>query len=267
MDKLEKALEKARLERQANAASRIVESAPAVQPLPPVASVAPTAARQARTKRTAAEEAILENSRVVSHRTRHRDADAFRMLRTQVLQHLAASGRRSMAITSPHYGDGKSTISSNLALSIAQDVKHTVLLVDLDLRKPDIYRYLGLKTDVGLSDHLIDDVPLEKCIVQSPFDRLAILPGGKPVDNSSELLGSPKMAALVKELEKQPDRLVIYDMPPLLDQDDSMVFFPHVGGVLLVVRDGVTKTADVKRTFSALSNTNYIGSVLNRLAV
>ena len=175
------------------------------------------------------------------------------------------SDHRSLAITSPHYGDGKTTVACNLALSIAQDVKQTVLLVDLDLRKPDLHRYLGLDAPYGLSDYLIKDVPLSKCLVRSTFDRFSILPAGHSLDNSSEVLGSPKMAALAVEMEQRyDDRLVIYDMPPLLDQDDSMAFFPHVGSVLLVVRDGVTPINDVRRSLNALSSTRLIGTVLNR---
>jgi capsular exopolysaccharide synthesis family protein len=257
MDKLEKALQKARQAREAHAAvARPAATAPEASALPPVP------ARPA----SAHDERHLETSRVIAHRTRHRDADVFRILRTQVLRAMSDANHRSLAITSPHYGDGKTTVSSNLALSIAQDVKQTVLLVDLDLRKPDLHRYLGVKAPHGLSDHLLDNVPLEDCLVQSAFERFSILPAGRALDHSSEVLGSPKMAALAEELARVPNRLVIYDMPPLLDQDDSMAFFPHVGAVLLVVRDGVTRTADVKRAVAALSGTHFIGTVLNRPA-
>ena len=87
-----------------------------------------------------AEESYLEKSRVVAHRTRNEESDIFRRLRTQVLQAMAQAEHRSLAITSPNYGDGKTTVAFNLAVSIALDVKQTVLLVDLDLRKPDMHK-------------------------------------------------------------------------------------------------------------------------------
>ena len=260
MDKLEKALLKARQARQdAAPESRGNDRSTAVSDLP----VAPRPPE--KTSSDMVVNLQLEQSRVVAHRTRHQDADTFRILRTQVLQAMAQSGLRSLAITSPHYGDGKTTIACNLALSIVQDVKQTVLLVDLDLRKPDLHRYMGLPAPFGLTDYLMDRAPLEDCLVRPPFERLSILPAGQSLDNSSEVLASPRMAALARQLEREyDDRLVIYDMPPLLDQDDSMAFFPHVGSVLMVVRDAVTSVADVKRAMSALSATHLIGTVLNR---
>ena len=269
MDKLEMALQKARQSRQA--ALREVPAIPALPETMPDArfgrSVGPAAAPAIPIlpQGVRPEETYLERWRVVSHRTRHKDADSFRILRTQVLQLMTHFEHRSLAITSPNYGDGKSTIAFNLALSIAQDVKQTVLLVDLDLRKPSIHRYVGLEAPCGLSDHLINDLPLSECLYRPSFERLSILPAGRTLDNSSEVLGSPKMAALAAELEQRyHDRLLIYDMPPILAQDDSIAFFPHVGAVLLVVRDGVTRTNDVKRSINALAGAHFIGTVLNR---
>ncbi len=261
MDKLEKAVQKARVARQATVAGN------AGRPAPVSVAIADRTAGPALSRTVRVEDGILEQSRVVSHRTRHQDADIFRLLRTQVLQQLAQADHRSLAITSPHYGDGKTTVSFNLALSIAQDLKQTVLLVDLDLRKPDVHKRMGLKSPLGLSDYLINDVPLSECLVRTSFERFSVLPAGQSLDNSSEVLGSPKMAALAREMEgRYDDRLIIYDMPPLLDQDDSLAFFPHVGSVLLVVRDGVTKTVDVKSSINALSSMRLIGTVLNRVA-
>jgi Mrp family chromosome partitioning ATPase len=91
-----------------------------------------------------------------------------------------------------------------------------------------------------------------------------VLPSGKPLDNSSEILGSPKMAALAEELKtRYHDRIVIYDMPPVLEQDDSIGFLPHVDATLVVVRDGKTPVDDLKTCVDRISGTNIIGSVLN----
>ena len=107
-------------------------------------------------------------------------------------------------------------------------------------------------------------MPLNECLVRPSFERLSILPAGKSLDHSSEVIGSPKMAALAEELERRyHDRLIIYDMPPILEQDDSLAFLPHVGAVLLVVRDGVTPVGDIKHSVTALSGAHVIGTVLN----
>ena len=209
-------------------------------------------------------EAALERHRIIAHRTHNPEADQFRILRTQILHLMAQGGMRTLGITSPNYGDGKTTIALNLALSIALDLKQTVLLVDLDLRKPDMMAYLGLNAPVGLTDYFERDVALSKCLIRPSFDRLSLLPAGKKMAHSSEVLGSPKIAALAEEMKtRYADRIVIYDLPPILTQDDPLVFLPHIDGVLMVVNQGVTTTEDVKKSLRRLSHAHVIGTALN----
>jgi Mrp family chromosome partitioning ATPase len=93
-----------------------------------------------------------------------------------------------------------------------------------------------------------------------------MLPAGKLLENSSETLGSPKMAALAQELKSRyPDRFIIYDMPPILAQDDSIAFLPHVDAVLLIIQDGVTRKHEIKRCLDALEHANVVGMVLNNI--
>ena len=196
--------------------------------------------------------------------TRNPQADVFRMLRTKVMQIMKQNNLRTLAITSPNYGDGKTTTALNLSLSLALDVKQTVLLVDLDLRKPNLHDFLNKDPEVGISNYLLKDTPLQDCLVRPPIERLNTLPAGPSMEHSSELLASPKMAGLARELKtRYPDRIVIYDMPPVLAQDDSIAFLPHVDAVLLVIRDGITKVDEVKQCLESLSKTNVIGTVLN----
>ncbi|MER2520900.1 MAG: CpsD/CapB family tyrosine-protein kinase [Bdellovibrionales bacterium] len=210
------------------------------------------------------DEKHFENHRILAHRPRSEEADAFRILRTQILQNMHKAGLRTLAITSPDYGDGKTTIAVNLAISIAMDLKQTVLLVDLDLRKPNLHEYLGLTPRAGLSDYLINDVPIKECLIRPPFHRLNTLPGGTRVEHSSELLGSPKMTALAQELKNRyPDRLVIYDMPPVLRQDDVIAFAPNIDGILLVTHNGFTQKEALKRSLDVLGDATIVGTVLN----
>lgn len=253
MDKLEKALEKARQQRQSHSPAQAAPRT-TLQPLPLFPASGLCALR----------ESTLESHRILAHRTRSAEADIFRILRTQVLQIMEKSGFKTLAITSPHYGDGKTTIALNLAVSIALDLKQTVLLADLDLRNPDISDYLGIQVKYGLTDYLSGNIQLADCLHRLPFERMSILPAGQNIDHSSETLGSPHMAALAEEMRaRYPDRLIIYDMPPLLEQDDAIAFLPHVDAVLLVVQDGVTKTEEVKRSLEILNVANVIGTVLN----
>jgi len=262
MDKLEKALQKARHQRSAPPSGFVpIDPKHLAPPVKPTDDSTPGFVPPS-TK--TANETLLERHRIVAHRTRSAEADAFRFLRTQVLQMMAQSGYKTLAITSPNYGDGKTTIALNLAISIVLDLKQTVLLVDLDLRKPKLHEFAGVNPAAGLTDHLIKGTPLSECIIRLDFDRLSLLPAGEALDHSSEFLGAPRMATLAQELKtRYPDRLVIYDMPPVLTQDDPIAFMPHVDAALLVVREDVTKTTEISRCLETLSNANILGTVLN----
>jgi len=256
MDKLEKAMQKARAMRTAQTAAAHAPAHDAPYARGPVVSprgdLVPITQEQ------------LEGSRIVSSRTRNPQADIFRLLRAQVLQIMAEKGFKTLAVTSPSYGDGKTTVALNLALSIAQEPKQTVLLADLDLRKPNLHEFLGIAPEAGLSDYLLHGTPLPSCLLRLSFERLSILPAGEPVDESSEALGLPKMATLAKEMKtRYADRIVVYDMPPVLEQDDSLSFVPHVDAVLLVLREGKTKAPEVSRCLELLAGANIIGIVLN----
>ncbi len=206
----------------------------------------------------------LDENHIIAHNTHSKEADVFRFLRTQVLQKMQKSGLKTLAITSPNYNDGKTTIAANLSVSISQDLKQTVLLADLDLRNPSLHEYLKLEPKFGLTDYLKNTADVADCLLPMPFERFSIFPAGKAIDKSSETLGSPQMEKLAKELkERYSDRMVIYDMPPLLAQDDPLVFLPHVDAVLLVVREGVTTEEEVKRCLDILSEAKVIGVVLN----
>ncbi len=209
----------------------------------------------------------LRENRVVAGLSQSSEADLFRVLRTQVLQRLSAQGDNTLGVTSPNPAEGKSLVAVNLAVSLALDVNRTVLLVDVDLRRPSIPDFFGLKVGRGLSDYLFDRAPLSDCLINPGIERLVLLPAGKAVRNSSEALSSPSMVDLARELKaRYPDRLVIYDMPPLLASDDSLVFLPQIDATLLVVQEGKTRTEDIQRALDLLHGGNLLGTVLNRSA-
>lgn len=193
-------------------------------------------------------------------------ADAFKILSTQVIQRMEEHQWTSIAVTSTAEDEGKTTTAINLGLSIAKEVEYTVLLVDTNLRKPELHTYFGINPDKGLTDYLTDDVDLSELLVRpNDIEHFVIIPGGKPVLNSSELLGSPRMCSLVEELKtRYPKRIVIFDLPPVLKTADALSFAPCVDCALIVIEDDVTKESELKQTIELLSVTNIIGTVLNK---
>ena len=254
MDKLEKALQKARQERHAAQGMNLTVS---VDDEHVLTSALPAASVHIS-------EAFCEQNRIIAALAKNPHADLFRILRTQVLQTMRKNGFKTLAVTSPNYNEGKTTVAINLAMSIALDLNQTVLLVDLDLRNPSVHSYLGLSPRAGVADYLSGKASIADCMERLPLNRMTILPSGTLVEHSSEVLGSPQMGVFACELrERYPDRIVIYDMPPLLLQDDPLAFLPHVDGVLLVAREGKTPVSDLSRALTILSATTVVGTVLN----
>ncbi len=208
---------------------------------------------------------LLRENRIVSGFDQGSYTDAFKLLSTQVLQKMRANNWNVLAVTSPGENEGKSLTAINLAISIAKEVDQTVLLVDADLRHPSVDKMFGLKPKVGLSDYLMSDTPLEEMLIHPGIGGFVILPGGKPLQNSSEMLRSPKMVRLVKELKSRyPTRIVIFDLPPLLSAADALAFAPYVDAALLVVEEAKSKTEDITRAAGLLGSTHLIGTVLNK---
>jgi capsular exopolysaccharide synthesis family protein len=207
----------------------------------------------------------LREKRVIVGDINDSISDQYKVLRTHVLQRLKANQWNSLAITSPNKGCGKTLTSINLAISLAREVNHSVLLVDLDLRCPSIHRYFFQDENLGISEYLTEDVELSKILFNPGLERLVILPGNKQFANSSEILSSPKMVQLVNELKSRyPNRIVIFDTPPLLLCDDVIAFLPYVDSVMLVVSEGGTRKVDFQRANDLLSKENIIGTVLNK---
>lgn len=218
-----------------------------------------------RTKVLDLRHALLEQNRIVGSNGHDAVADAYKILCIQVMQRLREREGNALAIVSAGQSEGKSLTAINLALSLAREVDQTVLLVDADLRKPSIHRFFGFQPDAGLSDHLISGLPLERILVNPGFDRFVILPGGRPLANSAEMLGSIKMQKLVGELKQRyPERIVIFDLPPVLSVADSLAFAPYVDAALLVVQENRTRREDINRVLEMLTSVEVIGTVLNQ---
>ena len=144
---------------------------------------------------------LLRQRRVIMGLKNDPHIDIFRQLRTKVLRKLRENKWNSLAITSATPDVGKSFVTVNLAIALAMEVNQTVLVVDADLRNPSVSWDLGLDVEKGLLDYLSEDIPVEQILINPGFQRLVVLPGKGSTTHSSELLSSPKMAALVSEPE------------------------------------------------------------------
>lgn len=195
---------------------------------------------------------------------------AYKILRTRVLRRLEANQWRSFAITGVTAGEGKTLTAVNLAIALAQDVNTWVALIDLDLQRPRVAEYLGMRStrgEKGLSDYLHGNANFENIVYSPDIERLIVLPNFTPMLNASELLTSPRMTELMQSLEAEtPRRVLIFDMPPVLAADDVLAFGPQVDGLLLVVAEGTTDRTQLRRAKEVLAEMNLLGVVLNRSA-
>jgi len=208
---------------------------------------------------------MLRDNRVILGRENDAIASAYKMLRTQVMQRMRENGWKALGITSCRPGEGKSLTAVNLAISLANAIDHTVLLVDADLRRPRLHEYFGYTSERGLSDYLLDGVPLRETVFSPGIERLVVLPAGNAIINSSEMLSSSKMVQLIEGLKTvYPAQLVVFDLPPLLSTDDALAFSPHIDAVLLVLEKGKTSKEEVKQAMKLLQGVNVLGTVLNK---
>lgn len=191
-------------------------------------------------------------------------SSAYKMLRTRLLQRMRRHGWNTLAVTGTCPDEGKTLTAINLSISMARDLSTSVILVDLDLRKPSISRYLGVYPRHGIGDVLQGAVDLERALFNPGIDRLALLLNERPFSNSSELLTSPQMHSLVAQLRQGDGRIVVFDLPPLLATDDMLAFSPLVDALLLVLAQGTTKQADLISAKELLQDLNVVGTVLNR---
>ena len=258
MERIKQALEKARQERQTRQGAA-----------PATASTASRGNGQiddTQTRSITLDESVLRHNKIISGMEPGPFTESYNLLRTQILQRFKENNWNVLAVTSPGKGEGKTLTAINLAISIAREVDYTVLLVDANLRHPWMLEHLGLPPQQGLSDYLVDDVPIAELLLQSGrLEHLVMLPGGRPLANSAEMLNSPKMAQLVRDLKSRyKSRVIIFDLPPVLTSADALAFSPYVDAALLVIEEGGTLKADVERTVDLLSTTNIVGTVLNK---
>jgi len=189
-------------------------------------------------------------------------AEQYRTLRTRLGQAEGTAALRSVLITSPQKGEGKSITAANLALTMAQELQRRVVIVEADLRKPSLQQIFGLPPGPGLAEFLSGAVELKDVMKSLADHHLTVIPGGSAPINPAELLGSTAMRRLVDHLRTRFDR-VLLDTPPILPLADVAVLAPLVDGVLLVVRAGFTTKPAIENALRSFDSSRLIGIVLN----
>jgi protein-tyrosine kinase len=265
VDRIRKALDLAREERSSGSGASAKKQTGDGDWLP---APSPSEIVYTHTQVFTPEPRILEANRVVDPTNSGAAAMAFRMLRTQVLQRMDENGWRSIAVLSAVADEGKTTTAINLAVSLAHDRQHTVLLVDCDLKQPAIAKSFGLNPRCGIDDVLRGDVDVGQCLYHpEAFERLVVLPARSALANSSEMLAGPRGRALASELRgRYPERIVVFDLPPVLGSDDALAFLPLVECGVVVVAERATRRDDLLRCMELLRKTPIVGTVLNKTA-
>jgi len=215
----------------------------------------------------------LRQNKIISHIKEDKISDQISVLKTQLLTKLENIDGNTLMVTSALPGEGKTFMSINLGVSIAQELNRSVLLVDCDLRHQEKTHvdfsadFLGIKIQKGLSDILLGQAQLEDVLINPSIDRLTILPAGKPIMNSSELIASTRMEMLVAEVKRRygKNRIVIFDSPSILKISDPLIFSRFVDGVLLVVEANKSSAADIKKAMGLLKDRVILGMVLNKV--
>lgn len=169
-------------------------------------------------------------------------------------------------VSSTRPGEGKTFTSVNLALSIALEQDKTVLLVDTDVLRPNVARTLDIQVPLGLTDYLSnDDVKVNDILYSTNVERLKIIAAGRPHHLSTELLASDKMVALANEFaSRYPDRIVIFDAPPLLGITETAVLASMCGQAVVVLEENKTKLNELEKALSLLPKELAVGFVINK---
>jgi len=209
----------------------------------------------------------LRSQRIVTGAADDPVGEAYKLVRTHIVQRTKGDNRNLLMFTGPQPGEGKTLTAVNLAISLAQEGDKTVLLVDADLRHPTLHEYFGLPRGPGLVDYLTGSRTIPELLVHPEgFAKLVLLPGGRPVVEAAELVSSPLMVDLVADLKNfYPDRYVLFDLPPMLSFADPLAFAPLMDGIILVVERGKTPREDIQRCLELLKDFPVLGAILNKV--
>jgi len=207
----------------------------------------------------------LANNIIITHGRNDPKHTAFDVLRTKLRSVMNKHGLKSVAITSPTPDCGKSVISTNLAFSLAHQENIKTVLIDFDLKKPNLYKFLGIETNQQISKMFKGETDIEKCLIKV---RPNLLLGLNQVAerNTSEIINWENTAKIIDEIKKvyDPD-VIIFDLPPMSSGDDVLSFLPAIDLSMLVLSSGLSQAKETKESIDILKeHSNYGGVILNK---
>jgi exopolysaccharide/PEP-CTERM locus tyrosine autokinase len=209
---------------------------------------------------------------VTPNAPRSATTDQFRVIKRPLLENATGKGASVVAngnlimVTSALPGEGKTFTAINLAMSLAMELNHTVMLVDADVARQSVMKTLGLQPAPGLLDLLLDDkIGLPDVLLRTNVDNFTLLPTGLPNPRATELLASDAMVALLNDMGKRySDRIIIFDSPPLLLTTEARVLASHMGQVVVVVQAEKTLQSQVQHALSTIEACPIRLMVLNQ---
>lgn len=264
-----------RLEQLRQAGIAVPEPGPAeapARPQPPLKPLPPMAGQPSTSRTVMLDLDMLAGKGVVTpNAPRSFMADQYRVIKRPLIANATKRGEQAVKhanlimVTSALSGEGKSFTSVNLAMSIAAEMDHTVMLVDADVARPSVLKMLGLEQGPGLLEVLEGKTDIASTLMRTNVDKLTLLPSGTPHPKATELLASEAMAALLDDIAtRYPDRIVIFDSPPLLLTTESRVLATHMGQIVVVVHAGRTLQAEVQHALSTIESCPIRMMLLNK---
>jgi capsular exopolysaccharide synthesis family protein len=206
--------------------------------------------------------AVLDPSIVAALAPHSTAAERYRAVRARITQREEHTPLRTLLVTSPGSGDGKSVTAANLALTMAQELQRSVVLVDADLRTPAIHALFGIEAQPGLAEVLTGQATIDEALVYLPDYRLTILAAGGAPQFPTELLGSTAMRRALDTLRARFDRILL-DVPAVAPLADTGTVAPLADGIVMVVRAGVTPRPALDQALAAVEEHTVVGVVLN----
>ncbi|MDR3453991.1 MAG: XrtA-associated tyrosine autokinase [Rhodoferax sp.] len=205
-------------------------------------------------------EALAAAGIVSPHAPRSQIADQFRVIKRPLINNAMGKGASVIAygnlimVTSALAGEGKTFTAINLAMSMATELDYTVMLVDADVARPSVMKVLGLSEGPGLLDLVLGETSdMSSMLLKTNIDKLTLLPAGTPHARATELLASDAMIRLLDEMaNRYPDRIIVFDSPPLLLTTEARVLATHMGQVVVVVQAGRTLQSEVRHALATI---------------
>ncbi len=205
---------------------------------------------------------------IVYHSPESLAAEHFKVLRGNIMHPADGKRIKSILIPSSREQESNNMVSCNLAVSIAQSLDPYVMLIDADIRRPNVHNMLGLSKVKGLTDYLDSDLPLSEYLVKCAMDKMTILEAGSMVRNPAELMTSEKMRHLLEEArQRYEDRFIVIDSPPVNLAAETLVLAQQVDAIVMVVRYGVSDKNAIEEALSKLDREKVLGMVFNGFEV